>query len=69
MGREIVGWASLGWVVNWGFVKTGRGQAKLDLGGQSREWNRGGAWRGRFPPCNGVKMGKLSLLLGWGGKD
>lgn len=39
-------------------VKTGGGQAELDLGGQSPEWNRGGSW-----------MGKLSLLLGWGGKD
>lgn len=57
MGREIVGWASLGWVGNWGFVKTGGGQAELDLGGQSREWNGEGHGGEDFPLAMGSRWG------------
>lgn len=67
MGREIVGWASLGWVGNWGFVKTwGPGRAGLGWAKPGVEQGRG--MEGKISPLQWGQDGETESSVGLGRK-
>lgn len=57
MGREIVGWASLGWVGNWGFVKTGGARQGWTWVGKAGSGTGEGHGGEDFPLAMGSRWG------------